>query len=578
MAALQETIAKATRHLGDMTLSQRLAIGLGALLVVGSLVWLAQWAATPETVPLLPGQSLEPEEVAAVRAGLDALDEPYRIEGSEVMVRATANRQAILASLQQAERLPTDTSIGFGNLLKDANPWISQEENSRRWTVALQSELARVLQEFTGIRQARVLLNLNAKPRGFARSHPESSAGVTLSMKGGEPVPRSLALAAARLVAGAVRGLPVKNVQVIDGGNGRVALDWDGEESGSASSVHQQRKQLEREKELQIKEQLSFDPHVLVSVSAEVEYSTLQEQDSTPIEGVPVKEETDATSTVRGRRAEQPGVEPNVGVSADAGGGTDTSTSDRTETVYQPGQSTRTVQTPAGVPKSITAAVSLSYSYLARVYGLNNPDAETPPSEAQIEEVFKKQKDQVITQIAKLVIPPKPEQVSVVWHHDTLAPEPTVVSGTLDTSLNLVQRYGPASALGVLAFIALGLMMRLAKQRDGGESFGLEIGLPKEAIEAAKRAAQDLKSATRRPAGGGTGGLTAAAGQFDPAEEGAKAIPLPVGQGVDGVLDAQEVPQWEEQIRQMLAQVSQMTERDAQSVATLVENWVEHGR
>jgi hypothetical protein len=222
--------------------------------------------------------------------------------------------------------------------------------------------------------------------------------------------------------------------------------------------------------------------------------------------------------------------------------------------------------------------VSLSYSYLARVYRLNNPDAEAPPSEAQIEEVFKKQKEQVITQIAKLVIPPKPEQVSVVWHHDTLAPEPTVTGSTLDTSLDLVQRYGPASGLGVLALIALGMMMRLAKQRDGGESFGMEIGLPRDAIEAAKQAAQDLRSAAPRPGGGGMGGLTAAGSGIGSAEDGAKAIPLPVGQGIEGVLDAQEVPQWEEQIHQMLAQVSQMTDRDAQAVATLVENWVEHAR
>jgi flagellar biosynthesis/type III secretory pathway M-ring protein FliF/YscJ len=576
MAAWQEAIAKATRYLGDMTLSQRLAIGLGALLVAGSLVWLAQWAAAPEMVPLLH-QSLEPEELALVRAGLEAMNEPHEIEGSQVMVRATANRQAILASLQQAEKLPSDTAIGFAQLVKEANPWISQEENSRRWTVALQSELAQVLGQFSGVRQARVILNLNTK-HGFTRRQAEASAGVTLFMKGGEPVPRALALAAARMVAGAVRGLPVNNVQVIDGGNGRVALDWDSQESGTASSLHQQRKQLEREKELQIKEQLSFDPHVLVSVSAELDFSTMQEQNSTMIEGVPVKEETDSTSTVRNRRSGQPGVEPNVGgIEVSPGRGTDTSTSDRSETIYQPGQNTRTVQTPAGVPKSMAAAVSLSYSYLAGVYRLNNPDTETPPSEAQIEQVFSKQKEQVVTQVARLLIPPEPEQVSVVWHHDTFAPEVTAEGSTLDTSLDLAQRYGPASGLGLLALIALGMMMRLAKQRDTGESFGMEIGLPKEAIAAAKKAAKDLKATAQRASAVAAAGSTA--GGREVLGAGAPgAIPLPIGQAAEGVLDAPEVPEWEEQIRQMLDQVSQMTEKDSHAVAALVENWIEYGR
>ncbi|MFQ5804922.1 MAG: hypothetical protein ACE5I3_00565 [Phycisphaerae bacterium] len=573
MASLQEAITKAARQLGDMTLSQRLAIGLGALLVVGSLIWLVQWAATPEMVPLLPNQSLEPEDLALVRTGLDAMNEPYQVEGSQVMVRAKADRPGILASLQQAEKLPTDTAIGFAELVKEANPWISQEENSRRWTVALQSELARVLGQFHGVRQAWVILNLNAR-RGFARTQAESTAGVTLFMKGAEPVSRSLALAAARMVAGAVRGLPVKNVQVVDGGNNRVALDWDGEDDGSASSVHRLRRQLEREKEAQIREQLSFDQNVLVSVSVGLDYATIHVQDSTVGEGATVKEKMDSTSTVRNRRAQQPGVEPNVGMVAGSGESADTSMSDRSEIISQPSQRTSTTQTPAGVPKTITAAVSLSYTYLASIYRRNNPDAEEPPTEAQIEGVFGKQKQQIATHVAKLVKPPEPEQVSVVWHHDTLQPEVTVQASPLDTPLDLAQKYGPASGLGLLALVALAMLMRLAKQRDRGESFGMEIGLPKEAIEAARRAAQDVKSAGPAAAAGTDGPVAYDAGTVSGGEL-AKAISLPVGQGAGGVLDAHELPEWEERVRQMLEQVGQMTDRDVQTVATLIENWME---
>jgi flagellar biosynthesis/type III secretory pathway M-ring protein FliF/YscJ len=556
-----------------MTLSQRLAIGLGALLVVGSLIWLAQWAATPEMVPLLD-QSLEPGELAQVRAGLDAMDEPYKIEGSQVMVRATANLPAILASLQQIERLPADTAIGFAELVKEANPWISQQENSRRWTVALQSELARVLRQFNGVRQARVLLNLNAKPRGFARSQPESTAGVTLFMQGGEPVSRSLAQAAARMVAGAVRGLPVRNVQVIDGGNGRVALDWDDEEGGSASSLHQQRKQLEREKERQIKEQLSFDPSVLVSVSVDLDYSTMQVQDSTVSEGVTIKEESDDTSTVRNQRSGQPGVEPNVAVTAGSGSSADTSTTNRRESLSEPSRKQTTMQTPAGVPKSIRAAVSLSSSYLASVYQRNNPEAE-PPTDDQIEQVFAKQKEQIARHVAKLVIPPDPEQVSVVWHHDTLAPETEVASSTLDASLGIAQRYGPAASLSLLALLALGMMMRMAKRADSGDTFGMEIGLPREAVAAAKQAAQDLQATAGQAGSGPAGHRGAASTHAAVADRARNAVPIPMGQGAEPLLEAQEVDETTAQIDQMLSQVSTITEQDSEGVAALVERWID---
>lgn len=574
MAAVQEALKKAARHLGDLTLSQRLAIGLGALLVVGSLAWLAQWAATPEMVPLLPGQTLEADELALVRTGLDALGQPHEVVGSQVLVRASANRQAILASLQQAGKLPADTAIGFAELVKEANPWISQEENSRRWTVALQSELARVLSEFSGVKQARVLLNLNAKPRGFSRQQPEASAGVTLFTRGGEPVGHGLALAAARLVAGAVRGLPVKNVQVIDGANGRVALDWDREEPGSPSNLHRQRQELEREKEQQIKEQLSFDPHVLVSVSCEIDPKSQHVQEATPIEGVPTKEETDSTSTVRNRRSGQPGVQPNTGMEVGSGSSADSSTSERSTTTYTPGMRTSTQEVPPGAIKRIAAAVSLSHSYLLGVYRLNNPGAQEP-TEDQIEELFGKQKDKIAAHVAKLLIPPDPEQVSVVWHYDTLLPEVTPAASALDTSLDALRRYGSASGLALLAVVALGMMLRLARQQAQAETFGMEIGLPKEAIEKAKKAAEDVRAAAARPAARARGAGAVPAAVED---EAANAIPLPVGQAADGVLDAQEVPESEVQVAQMLTQVSAMTEKDTDAVAALVEGWIERGR
>ena len=570
MASVQEALTKATRHMSDMTLSQRLAIGLGVLLVVGSLVWLGQWAATPEMVPLLP-QSLEPEELAQIQSGLDAMNEPYRLAGSQILVRAAANRPSIIASLQQSEKLPADTALGFAELVKESNPWISQQENSRRWTVALQSELAGVLRQFNGVKQARVLLNLNARPRGFARTQSESTAGVTIFMRGGEPVSRSLALAAARMVAGAVRGLPVKNVQVIDGENGRVALDWESTESGTASSLHRQRKELESEKALQIKEQCSFDPHVLVSVSVELDHTTSHVQDATPAEGVVVKEESDETETTRGSRAGQPGVQPNVGMAVSSGGTVDHSTTNHRGTTYTPGMTTSTKEIPPGSIKRVTAAISLSYSYLASVYKRNNPEAEAP-SETQIEELFARQRDQITRHVAKLVYPSDEEQVSVVWHYDMAEPETVVQAGTLDTSLEYAQKYGPVSGLGLLALISLAMMMRLAKQKDAGESFGMEIGLPEDAIEAAKQAADGLESFQQQQARAGGAGYAGGVG------EGGGPGPLPMGHPADGLLEAQEVDEGQVRVTQMIDQVSQMTEDDSEGVASLVENWIEQSR
>ena len=453
MAGWQDAVAKVGQQMGDLSPSQRVAIGLGAVLVLGSLLWLAQWAATPEMVPLLP-QSLDSTELSQIASGLDALGEEYRVDGSQVLVHAGANRQAILARLQQADALPTDTALGFAQLVQEANPWISQAENNRRWTVALSKELEGVLQQFTGVRQARVMLNLNARAPGFSRNQPQATASVTLFLSGGVPVGRDMALAAARMIAGAVRGLPVANVQVVDGGTGRVALEWDQEDSGSASNLHQQRKQLEREKELQIKEQLSFDENALVSVSVELDFSSTHIEDSLVSEGITVKEDTESTTTVRNRSVGEPGVEPNVGVVANAGGAVDQSDTSSAEVVSEPSRTRRSAQTPAGVPKSITAAVSLSYSYLATIFQRTNPDSETAPTIEQIEAIFAQQKDRIAAHVAKLVLP-QDRRSRCRWTGITtrLAPvqpveayvEPRGFDGSGVTS------YGPASGLGLLA-------------------------------------------------------------------------------------------------------------------------------
>ena len=574
MASIQDSLAKAVRHLGEMTLSQRLAISLGALLVVGSIAWLAQWAATPEMTPLLPGQNYEAEDLALVRAGLEAMGEPYRIEGSQVMVRASANRSAILASLQQAEKLPTDMAIGFAELVKEANPWISQAENDRRWTVALQSELSGILRRFNGVKNASVMLNLHTKRSGWSVNQPESSASVTLFMRGGEPVSRSLAMTAARQVAGAVRGLKVENVQVLDGSNGRVALDWAEEEAGSANHLHNLQKQVEREKADQIKQQLSFDQNALVSVSAELDYSTKQVQDSTISEGVATKEESESTSTVRNRQSGQPGVQPNVGVEVGSGATADSSSTDHVETLSEPSRRNTLTQTPAGVPTGIRAAISLSYSYLAGIYRLNNPTVTESPTEQQIEDVFAKQKDRISERVAKLLVPPTIEQVSIDWHYDTIESVQVVEAAPLEVSLDLAQKYGPMSGLALLAMVALAMMMKLAKKRDDGESFGLEIGLPAEAIEAAREAAKDLETAEPPQSSSGGGG----AGGIATAMDSLRSPSAPFGVAADGVLEAREVDENTVRVGHMISQVAEMAEKDGESVASLVESWIEENR
>ena len=104
MGALQKAMAQVVARLRDINTSQRIALLLGGALVAISLLWLVQWAARPEMVPLLD-QDLQADEITQLRGGLEALGERNEVRGSRVYVRAAANRQALIAQLQQQEKI-----------------------------------------------------------------------------------------------------------------------------------------------------------------------------------------------------------------------------------------------------------------------------------------------------------------------------------------------------------------------------------------------------------------------------------------------------------------------------------------
>ena len=372
-------------RLRNVSLSQRIALLSGGALVALSLVWLAQWAATPEMVPLL-AQDLAPDDLARLRGGLEALGEPLEVRGNRVFVRAGANRAALLAQLQQQESLPANTSTGFAALVRESDPWLPAEERDRRWTYALQKELEQVLRQLGGVQSASVFLNLGPGKRAFTRTPPPSSASVTLVMRAGEEVPRTLALAAARLVSGAVAGLPAHNVQVVDG-RGRTALEWDQEQQ--AGTLLERRIATE---ELRYAEKIRLqvpDPKALVSVQVELNSTASNVETEQPLKGITETERTTRSETTRGRAGEEPGVTPNTAVRAGGGGVAESQNEETNETQNRVGLARKSESTPAGDVQKVTAAISLSHSYLAGVHRRANAGT-TEPTDAQVEEVFQR--------------------------------------------------------------------------------------------------------------------------------------------------------------------------------------------
>lgn len=523
-------------------------------------MWLAQWAATPERQPLLL-QPLSAEETTAIQAGLDSLNQPYTLVNGQIMVPESTNRSGLIAQLQQMERMPGDVSMGFAELVKDANPWISEHDNLRRWNVALQSELNRILREFRGVKSANVVLPVIERTSGMSRAWAEPSGSVTITMKDGSSVPRDLAQAAARMVAGAVKGLSIRNVQVLDG-NGRVALDWEEEESGGASSMFRLQKAKEREITSKIVNQLSFDPMVRVTTYVELEHSASQVSTHTPIEGVESEVERTEEETTRAAPAGQPGVEPNTGVGVAANPTGDMTRRETNRRALVTGAEERRQDTPRGAVRAIAASINVSHSFLASIFKRNNPEAEAP-TEAQVNEVFAAQKPKIINQVRTLVVPSEEQQISVDWYYDSieLGPAPAE-AGAVEVSMDIAKRFGPASALVALALLSLGLVSRMARTSAVGEAFGLEVGLSKEEIEAARAANQRVNRAKEN-------------NDIEP--PGADPLPMPVAAAfaAEGMLEATEIDDALVQVNNMIDQMTKMVADDPEAIATVLEKWID---
>ncbi len=562
MAWLRKILARIGEQLRQLSLSQRLVIVLSGVLVAGSLLWLVQWAAAPEMTPLL-SQPLAAEELARIRSGLDAMSQSYEVRDSRIFVPVSANQSALIAHLQQNNQLPDSTMTSFETLIREANPWLPQGENDRRWTVALANKLEEVLRRFNGVRDAEVFLDLNNRSQRVLGDNMASSASVTLFMKNGETVSRTLALAAARLVSGAVRGVKLRAVSVVDGVNNKNALDWDDEsEGGVAATLHKQKREQERVLAEKIRGQLG-DPKVRVSVQVELDMTAKTKQRQEPIGAdVIVHEETDNSERTRGLTAGQPGVQPNVGLAAGIGGGASSETRNTSTFQYEVGHELESTQTPSGAVKEVFAAINISHSYLESVFRRQaGGNAKATPDD--ITRTFDAEKARIVSQVSKLVKPPAPEQVAVDWYYDTvaadLAPDAGVEAGPAPGStMDLVQRYGPQSALGLLALVSFALMLNMARKVDASDAIGMELGLPKEAIEAARQAARDAHEA-----------VVARAAQPTLDE----AAPLNV-RAADGLLVGRELDEASVQTQNMIEQVASMVEKDPDAIAGLLEQWV----
>lgn len=556
MEFLRRLLLQTQAYLKGLSGSQRLAIGACVGLILVSLSWLVNWASTPELSPLLD-QPMSAQELASIQQRLDSQGVIYKVSNTSTILVPAEQRPRLLAQLGQQKALPTDISIGFAKMMEDASPWLSMEEQGRRWSIARSYELSRVLREFDGVMDARVLIDEKTR-RTIGAAPVTPTASVWVKMAPGISLDKERVFAMASFVSRAVAGMDITNVSVTDASTSR-SYSVPRASDARAYDDLEDRQKKEEYFARQIKELLANIPGLLVAVHCELDEQSKQEIKTMHGKPVVVSEKTETMTQERGNNASSPGVVPNTSRAVTpAGGVVDRTEKSISETTSDPRVdiTQTTTEAPRHVLKSLSASVNVPRSYLAAVWKVTNKDKE--PADADIDSAWASMQKKILPQVeTALGIAKGSGAVEVAWFHDDAtmqfaqggygggAMEAGVGSNTVMT---IARNYGSTIGVGALGVMGLLTMVMMVRRVSEGPVLpGEEPPPPQERLN--KRKKEPLMTVSADPIGR--------------------------AEINEHLMMAKEVDPQTLRTQQVVEQVQDMIKEDLSGAVTILQRWID---
>lgn len=558
MERLRLLIANINTRMSVLTVSQRLAIGLCAALIAGSLLWLIQWSAAPERVAVLNRDftyaELDAAEIALKGGGID-----YRIHGTRVFVRE-ADRHNALRLIHSAGALPEGSLFDMEAVVTNQNPFQAPEARAFAQNYAKGNELAKIIATSPFVQQAAVIINPKTKRRlGGHTDVPTASVAVTLTPN--REMTADMVESFAKLVSGAVAGLKPYNVYVTDT---RSLRSYNVPRPDEAVSFDYLRLVKQREAYLRSKilGKLADIPGVQVAVTIELDTTKRVTQTIKHDKPQPKTETTKSDETSPGSGPVEPGAQANLGqaLSGTGSGGSTSSEETLVENFEPKLSSTETVEQMLYATRSITAAIGIPRSFIASVFMARFPDADKPKDDnPDFQIVRDEQMARVKASVERLTMAKNPTDVEVDIYPDlewtaeggvwSSGPGQAAAAQTGSDGFSpvaLAQDYAGQVGLIVLALMSLMMLMRIIKKATPGPSdMDARLGLDSE----------DL-----------------------PHEEQVLTVGRqPVGQAeVSGsLLTGQEVDDDTLRYQELGREVSKLVEDDPESTAQLIRRWIQ---
>lgn len=572
--------ATAQRHLGQLTVSQKLLIGLLVVIMLGTIFFMVAFSAKPDWVQLVP-QPLSTQQIARMRQHLEGVF-PYEVQGNEILVPASRLYE-IQGALAADRALPHDMTAAFDHLASQNTIFNTGQTNSRLWNYAREQVLGKIIRHFPYLHDATVLIS-RGNAQGLGTPAVPSSATVSVVTRSGRALSESQVLAIVATVQGAVSGLRRQDVHITDG---QRAYEVPSGNVPMPTDLLAFKTALENNFRSKLLEQLSYlgDVKIAVNVVPDMAMRKIEMRTYNP-KGV-VSADTQDTNRTRKQTdmppaGGQPGVQPNVsaavGPNYPAGAlqhKSSTSDSKNTTAVRFDKKSVAEIEAPGTTMKNVTASISIPRSYFVSVYRQRTGQAKAQPrtTDPAFASLMTNIINRIQLQAMNTIGATLPQQVQVDWFDDAVPPHAMYAGKGAGPArahggeiAGMVAHYGKQAVLAGLACGALGIMLMMA--RRGAPS---NVGLDADLSVFQNGGVSAGRSGGPRSGGGSTRGTV-----NDPLIVGDDFI----GEAGEGgaVLTGIELDDETLKSRKMVDEVSTMIRESPENAATLMKRWMAKGQ
>lgn len=194
-----------------LTTLQKVAIGAATVAVIAAVTVLLIWANKPAYKPLYT--DMTQEDVQSVTNQLRQQSVPFRVNGSSIEVpQDNVYSTRMMLAEQGLPKTPPASGFELFDKSSFGKTEFMQNVDYQR---ALQGELSNTIATMDKVLEAKVHLSI-PKERLFISEEQQAKASVALKLLPNQTLSESEVRSISHLVAAAVKGLEVQNIQVVD--------------------------------------------------------------------------------------------------------------------------------------------------------------------------------------------------------------------------------------------------------------------------------------------------------------------------------------------------------------------------